>query len=299
MSHSGDFPVYLILITSIYTIIILILLQKIQWSEVNKPLLVKSLLLIIICSVIITLIINWYFQWNNPWYLFFINTFLWVIGWISLIVYLTKYKKEGWLPLMFTTIPIFATAFMTISAIVFMPTLFNQNNDNTVFEDYIAKNIYGIVYSDISSDETKIIIFVFNNGIEPINKDLQFYIEINSDKYKILKPNDEQNLSYKGEETKPQVTGNDNYVRIVWNQSLPDITLEQKGRRWAVFYLEQIESGSNIFDVVESKSCKVIWDKQYNLNVTTVPWFFNELPQGNPKDWDIPIILEDIDMFGY
>jgi len=272
------------------------LLQKIQWNEVNKRLLAKSLFLIIIYSIILTLIINWYFQWNDPWDLFFINTFLWVVGWISLIIYLIKYKREGWLPLIFTMIPVFATAFMTISAIIFVPLLFNQNNDNSIFEDCIAENVYGVVYSDISFDETKIILFVFNNGSEPINEDLQFYIEINSDKYEFLKPNDEQTLSYKGEETKPWVTGDKNYVRIVWNQSLPDITLQQKDRRWAVFYLEQIEFDLNVYDVVESKICKVVLDGQYNLNVTTIP-FYSDMPQGNPKDWDINKVIQDIEFY--
>lgn len=297
-NFSGVFPIYqIILISSIYLIFILILLQKIQWSEVNKQLLAKSFLLIIIYSIVITLIINWYFDWNKPFDLFFINTFLWVVGWISLIVYLIKYKKEGWLPLIFTMIPAFAFSFMTISAHIFVPILFNQNNDRIIFEEYIVENVYGIVYSDISYDETKIIFFVFNNGSEPITKDLQFFLEINTDNYELLEPNDEQSLSYRGEETKPWVTGNNNYVRIVWNQSLPDITLQQKDRRWAIFYLEEIEFDLNPYDVVESKICKVILDGQYNLDVITTPWY-DDIPQGNPKYWNINEIIQDIEYYG-
>jgi len=153
-------------------------LQKIIWIEVNKQLLKKSLILILIISIVITFFINWYFHWNQPFYLFFINTFLWVVGWISLIVYLIEYKKDGWIPIMFTVIVATTAAFMAISATVFIPILFNQNNEYAM-TNYINENIKGVIYSDYAGItfnpaiiKEKYIFFVFNKGNQNIDENL-------------------------------------------------------------------------------------------------------------------------------
>jgi len=303
MSYSANFPIYLILITSIYTIIILILLQKIQWSEVNKQLLVKSLLLIIICSIIITLIINWYFDWNCPWHLFFINTFLWVVGWLSLIIYLIKYKKEGWYPFMFTVIIISATAFMTISAFVFMPILFNQTTGiNSIDEDYINENIKGVIYSDYAgmNFETnkireKFIFFIFNNGTENKDEDLQLSISFLPDKnFTLTKPNDKNHLSYNDNKTKPLVFGDKKNTIVRWNKTLPITTLSTMEAQWAIIYLETDVRSEDFFDYRHSISFSAIINDIYFINVKKMPIYVDP-PSENPKYWDISEVIKDIE----
>jgi hypothetical protein len=142
-------------------------------------------------------------------------------------------------------------------------------------EKYINENIKGVIYSDYAGMtfnptkyREKFIFFIFNNGIENIDEDLQLSLIFPYDmNFSLLKPNNSNLLSYDSDETKPWVFGMDKITNIRWNKSLPGTTLSNKGVQWAIIHLETSSDFSIFLDYRHSIEYSAIINDIYFIPV--------------------------------
>lgn len=306
MLDSGDLlPFFLILINALYIPIIIYSLLKLKKEGMNRNILVKFSITTLIFSLLLTYLLRDSVAYDKLIFLFLI-----ILCSLYLFFSFIFFRKDNF---SWSLITFFVTCLLiSIALPLTIDYLQKDTNDgilktNEDFNMYIENNVECAVYVvDVAWEynhklgdiihEHKLAIYIINNGSKNIDKPLQINIDCSlNKKFTIAKPEGNLNLSYFHNTIKPWVFGNNYSVNIRWNDSYAGSTLEKNSHRWAIIncYTPDLLYCDE-FDILDFT---VLIDDEFNVKITKIPCYV-ETPSGNPKYWDVSIILKDINMHG-
>jgi len=191
-----------IIIIALYSIIVLIILKRMDFKKIEWRVFKKISILSIFLSLIITyIVINYYkisfLDIESQFLILLIFSFI-----ISIPLYIVICRNGfNWNPI------IFSIAFATLLSGAFMPSIINMIDEQKLNETF-EENVKCAIYIDNHKIEWnskytpykykfQIIPFIINNGNKNIDKDLQITIDCSAnEKFIFESPDGNMNISY-------------------------------------------------------------------------------------------------------
>ncbi|HEC88795.1 MAG TPA: hypothetical protein ENI52_05715 [Thermoplasmata archaeon] len=155
----------------LYSLIILLIMPKIRWKDVDKKLLIKTIFYTIIITLIISLLRVFIFP-KKCLFIYFIDTSIFIVGFVLLFLYLWIYKKRFWHDWMFAFIATLIVIFVTISIFLLQPIINECNEEKAIsMKEYVDNYVKGAVYIyDNKNGQENVTIIICNNGTRAFNE---------------------------------------------------------------------------------------------------------------------------------